>query len=261
MNALDLVNKTGWDTRDLRRFVLAGLKAEVGHWHSYTVCVENLASHARYTGWGSLNANWMCLKIEPADQSDIVFPERYGLKPGKRGSRRIITMSRLILPEKILLRTARTLAHEVQHNKGERHRDMTRSSELPVEWAHKLIADGVSIRRTPQPTPKPKRDLQAERRAHAEKWPEAKTNPSQEVAGKGPVLRTGQAHERKNIMSSNAKLWLVAGLLWGLSAVLVVLKLTGHVAWPWLAVLAPAAIPEVAFVVYCAAAGFNIVLR
>lgn len=169
MGKLNLTNNTGWDTRDLRRFVLAGLRSEVGKWRDYTVKVDNLASNARFTGWGYYYANSMRLLIEPTAQSEVVFPERYGLKPGKRGWRRIVTMSRLELPEEIMLRVARTLAHEVQHNKGERHREMTKSCQLPVEWAHTLISKGFRIRRAPQPKPKPKRDLQAERQAHAEK--------------------------------------------------------------------------------------------
>jgi len=147
---IKLINKTGWDTHDLRKFVLAGLKAEVGKWYNYTVTIANAAVNTYYVGWGWYNQNKMKLVLPPVDD-------------------RAYTFSRLFLTSEQIIRIARTLAHEVQHNKGEHHRGMVKSRELPVEWAYTLVTNGFRINRAPQPTPKPKRDIQAERQAHAEK--------------------------------------------------------------------------------------------
>lgn len=138
MGKLKLTNQTGWNTMDLRLFVRAGLKAEIGKWWgTYYVDVRN---RRRYFGRGMVNGLWIGLYPEPG----------------------------VLMDGEDLIRFAQTLAHEVQHNKGERHGTMTVATELPVEWAHTLLADGFAIRQA-EVKLKPKRDIVNERHIHAAK--------------------------------------------------------------------------------------------
>lgn len=152
--ALVVRNKTSWSTRDVRRFVLAGLKEEVGDWTRYVVNVAYKRVHAGrgYVGYREL---WLHLPNEDCE----MVPGDDG-KPGPVWTRR----------EKIdgadLLWYAEVLAHEVNHNKGLRHKEMT-DAHLDLSWARRLIAEGFAIRRKVV-KPKAKRDLVAERSAHAQ---------------------------------------------------------------------------------------------
>jgi hypothetical protein len=137
MGRLKLTNKTAWDTRDLRAFILAGLREEVGAFHTYYVDVRN---RRVYYGRGTYHGRWIGLYPDPDTP----------------------------LEGETLIRLAQTLAHETHHNTGERHKDMVLSTTLPVAWAHKLVAEGFTIRKA-EVKLKPKRDLVNERHIHAAK--------------------------------------------------------------------------------------------
>lgn len=136
---IKLVNRTRWNTRDIRRLVTAGLKAEVGEWFgTYTVVIKTRRGRVR--GYGTYDGRWMQLMM-PKDGEEIAGD----------GVRRI----------------ARTIAHEVMHNKGVRsHREID-DSERDLAWADVLIAAGFVIHRN-VPAKKGPVDHQARRAAHAQ---------------------------------------------------------------------------------------------
>jgi hypothetical protein len=150
MGKIKFTNRTNWNTRDLRRLVEVGLREEVGVYLEYWVEIYSMTPNRRYTGHGAIHALWM----------DIGAPLDY-VTTGD-GTEAPLD----VMPSKDVIRMARTLAHEVQHNKGERHKEMVFSRELPVPWVEKLIAEGFQIRRKAKKA-KPARDLQAERFEHA----------------------------------------------------------------------------------------------
>lgn len=152
MNPIKFTNKTNWNTRDLRRLVEVGLREEVGEFHEYWVEIYSMTAGRRYTGHGTYHACWMDIgapldHIETGDGSTAYLE---------------------VMPSKDVIRMARTLAHEVQHNKGERHNEMVGSFELPVPWIHKMLEAGFQVRRKPVKE-KPKPDLQMKRYQHAYK--------------------------------------------------------------------------------------------
>ena len=165
-NKLTLVNKTKWDTRDLRRFVLAGLKAEVGTWGNYKVTIRyQQSSYGNgYIGWREM----MIAVPRPEGKvgsngagGTLVWPASHGDSRDEEGCCTLLFMS-----DGLLRRMAITLAHEADHNKGTRgHRDID-DSERDVAWVDELLATGFQIN-IARPKKKAKRDLPAERHAHA----------------------------------------------------------------------------------------------
>jgi len=170
MGKLKLTNKTQWDTKDLRKFVLAGLKAEVGEWvGNYVVKIKNY--RGRRTGYGYYHFNEMGLcpdaprRVARLFSDGKLYFQRHS--PSWHGKKPDGLCVALEMSADEMRSMAVTLAHEADHNKNIRHRDMNDSAR-EVEWADRLIAKGFRIK-VARPTPKKKRDLQAERAAHAEK--------------------------------------------------------------------------------------------
>ncbi len=141
MKALKLVNETRWETRDLRRFALAGLRAEVGWWNHYTVAFR---TRRRFLGRGYIGSNHMKLYMPvPAVDDDTLSGDN-------------------------IRDLARTLAHEAMHNKGvSGHRDID-DSNRDLAWADALVNEGFVIHARKQ-TEKAKVDLRAVRAAKAQK--------------------------------------------------------------------------------------------
>lgn len=167
MGKLTLENKTKWNTRDLRRFVLAGLNAEVGTWGRYKVTIRYQRAHL---GNGHIGRREMMIAVQRpeskagSDGADgmLVWPQWHGDRRDQEGC-----CTSLFMRDGWLRSMAITLAHETDHNNGVRgHRDID-DSERDVSWVDRLIATGFKIN-VARPTQKPKRDLQAERHAHAE---------------------------------------------------------------------------------------------
>ncbi len=156
MRRIEIENKTSWSTADIRRFVCAGLKAEVGTWGVYRVKAIYKRVHAGL-GASGYRKLWLCLPNEDCENVPAPPGDRLKIKWTKR--------------EKIggadLLWYAEVLVHEINHNKGLRHKEMT-DTDLDLSWARRLIEDGFAIRRK-APKPKVVRDLVAERSAHARK--------------------------------------------------------------------------------------------
>jgi len=154
---LSFLNTTRWNTKDLRRFVMAGLKAAVGTWHRYRV---EIRTRIYNLGRGEINGSWMAI-YPPSPEITWSRTLEDGTVIGER------TM--LFLPADELRIMARTLEHEVLHNRGERHKDMDRSNaQCPIEWCEALIKAGFTIRLDP-PKKKTKVDHQAKRASHANK--------------------------------------------------------------------------------------------
>lgn len=171
---LKLINETQWDTRDLRRFVMAGLKAEIGDWSGwYRVIIRNWKGGRQ--GWAYYNRQHMAIyptaPIQVASPSP--FEETKGemryfrYSPSWDGKKADGLCCRLEMPVGQMERFAVVLAHEADHNKNVRHKDMD-DSERDISWADRMIADGFRIR-IARPVAKKKKDLQAERAKHAAK--------------------------------------------------------------------------------------------
>lgn len=144
---LNLINETKWSTKDLRKFVTAGLKAVTGGWDgTYTVTVKHFQS--RNLGTGHYYSQRMMLRI-PAATKDAVCSESW------------------------LLTMAATMSHEYDHNIGRKHTEMVDgpttgvSYDRDTEWVKAYVEAGNSISSTIKA--KPIVDKQAQRAAHAQK--------------------------------------------------------------------------------------------
>lgn len=144
-NKIKFVNKTTWDTRALRRFVYAGLKAEVGAWGHYWIEIYVLRPHPKAVGYGWYGVRAMQIGV-PNYTYDVNE-----------------------IPVEELRRMARTLAHEVKHNDNEHHRDMLKSYELEVPWFEELIASGFSVGRKVMKPKKTSYELRHKMYEHAQK--------------------------------------------------------------------------------------------
>jgi len=110
-------NKTRWDTRDLRKFFLAGLKA-LGASKDKTIIVkynrstrargeEYVSGHAYYPSWYNREGDEIQLNI-PREEFD-------------------------------LFSLAQVFEHEIGHTLGVRHKDMLPVDELTPTWHEGLI--------------------------------------------------------------------------------------------------------------------------
>lgn len=143
-----LKNHTDWSTRDLRRFVLAGIKAEGVEGKSWTVTVKNARQRRGCSGLASMRHPWMTLRIPSVRLVGVGKPA--------------------MLPDYLRDDFAHVLWHEIAHTRGVEHREMTggwdgcrrggpRGAE--VAWASAL-----TIGRKADPK---RRDRKAERREAA----------------------------------------------------------------------------------------------
>jgi len=142
---LRIVNETLWNTRDVRRFTLAGLKAEVGEWWgTYLVEVKHLKRGQNRRGWGYVGRNHMCLFVRKPKSDDDMIADCY------------------------LESLAVTLAHEADHNKGEKSHRVIDDGEREIEWVGQLVKDGFVLHSN-LPKRRPVVDVQAKRAVHAQK--------------------------------------------------------------------------------------------
>lgn len=171
--SLRLVNKSEWRTVDLKRFVLAGLRA-LGASESKTVEIKRLprclgrGTVGRDSGYGFREGGWIaldpgCAWREPSEK----FPPPDGalgrsMRFGVSGRGRIVP-GRMefhldAMPESALMRLAGTLAHEVGHNLGLHHRDMGTNCSADTDESRIAWARGLAIRSKPIKA-KPTRDM------------------------------------------------------------------------------------------------------
>jgi len=122
-------NHTIYNTRDLRKLFLAGLKHEGMDPKNYKIVVKY--RKGRTYGYAYYNRKWIQINLPK---------ECYQLS---------------------IKQVARTLVHEICHNRGLRHREMDYKT-IDTSWA-----EGYSIR-FEKPKEK-KRDIQLERFEHAKK--------------------------------------------------------------------------------------------
>lgn len=172
MGKIIIRNSTQWDTRDLRKFITAGLKAEKGEWFgNYIVEVRKPRRHQNRAGFGYYGRNHICLyfPIPESFERECLKWNAYK-EADEAGKQRILSgwRTQIEVGGRELRWMGVVLAHEVDHNKNIRHKDMS-DREREVEWADKLIARGFVVRLV---RPKPKKDkpsLQEQRAAHAAK--------------------------------------------------------------------------------------------
>lgn len=114
---LKLDNRTRWDTRDLRRFVLAGLKhcGVDGYW---TVRIASTRQPYGSSGLAYVNSHWFQINI-PA----------YGWSDNWRSKIQLVT-----LPAVKLREVGQVLEHEVAHCRGLHHGEMRPSEDIPATW-------------------------------------------------------------------------------------------------------------------------------
>lgn len=126
---MEVRNKTAYLTTDLRKFFLRGIRAEGMDPKGYCIVVE-YRGYSRYRGWGSYGSKWI----------KILLPDE---------------------PYPNLVRDyAGVLVHEIAHNRGLRHKDMSYKG-----WDLSFAA-GLSLRLREQ-KPKAPRNLRLERFEHA----------------------------------------------------------------------------------------------
>lgn len=162
---LTITNETRWQTRDLRAFIAAGLRAEGveanGHWR---VRVCYLRGGRGSSGYASYNSTRMCLRLP----NPVAIRKRYGAIVCDIATRRMRWVSSterrdwMELPDYDKADLAHTLWHEVAHCRGIKHGDMeggwcgysrgAKRSGPPPAWAAPLVI------RAAAPKPKPTKD-------------------------------------------------------------------------------------------------------
>ena len=133
---LRISNETRWSTRDIRKLVVAGLKAE-GQWgpgECYMVRIRYSRRSGGVGGWGFYNRN-----------SLMVAPPKLGDRPE--------------LPHGTVMEMARVLIHEIGHNTGLTHKDMVPTRQIQVPWAEGLRVRAATVK--PKPTPAERADQRA----------------------------------------------------------------------------------------------------
>ena len=131
---MELINRTGWRSDDLRSFFYACCK-RAGYDTKRRVEVITSRSPWRVRGLASVGGRWikMLLPDEPFE----------------------------------LKLMAQVFIHELDHNAGLNHEDMVKSYNIDASWANSLML------RKKEPKAKPKRDIIKERSDHAEKMLQA----------------------------------------------------------------------------------------
>jgi hypothetical protein len=132
-------NTTQWRTDDLRRIFKAALKAEGLTEREAGRYIKVQARKYGVRGWATLNGDWISMLVRNP-------------LPGEE-----------CMPSALLDTFAQVFVHEAGHNAGLEHREMMDSDDITVPW---IV--GMEVRLQAAKV-KPKRDLQAERRAKAEK--------------------------------------------------------------------------------------------
>lgn len=169
---IEIRNSTRWSTRDLRTFITAGLKAERGEWWgTYVVEVKKPRRGQRLAGYGYYRCNHIRLYFkDPESGKGEQRKWRSYNEADEAGKQRMLEgwHTNLVVPDDHLRRMAIVLAHEVDHNKNERHKDMC-DRERRVEWCERLIESGFKVH-LDRPKPKaPAKPLQEKRAEHAAK--------------------------------------------------------------------------------------------
>jgi hypothetical protein len=132
-----ITNTTKWRTADLRKLFKAALKAESLIEHEAGKYIDVAPGRTRVRGRATLTGWWVRMTVRnPAEGEEC-------------------------MPAELLDKFARVFVHEIGHNAGLTHDEMVDWWTIPVPWTV-----GLEVR--PKPVkPKVKRDVQAERHAHA----------------------------------------------------------------------------------------------
>lgn len=120
---LYITNLTWWRSDDVRRLVIAGLKAE-GMWTprgSYMVRITYSKGGGGIGGYGYYHRNDLSLAL----------PKQIFTMDGPK------VMDEL--PRTLVERAAQVLVHEVGHNQGLLHKEMVHSGDIAVPWAEGLV--------------------------------------------------------------------------------------------------------------------------
>lgn len=136
---MKIKNTTRWRTSDLRRIFRAALKAEGLTEREAARYVDVAPGRRCVRGCATITGTWVRMTVRNP-------------LPGETE-----------MPADKLDRFAQVFVHEIGHNAGLRHEDMVDWYTIKVPWTV-----GMEVR-VEEPKPKVKRNLQAERRAHAEK--------------------------------------------------------------------------------------------
>ena len=127
---MEVINKTNYNTRDLRKLFLAGLKREGMDPLYYKIVVKY--KRGGVFGYGSYDRKWIQINL-PKEPHDGLVKQ-----------------------------VARTFVHEICHNRGLEHKEMDYEA-IGASWS-----DGYVLR-LKEEKPKKKKDLQMERFEHAKK--------------------------------------------------------------------------------------------
>jgi len=168
-----LVNKTHYQTRDLRSIVLAGLRANIKnegpypHWSLKCVVVQCRTGRG-CSGRGSYNAGWVKLRIPP---SRLLAAEGLGYTPGT------------YLPGPLKRSIAEVLEHELNHNRGMHHGEADMRGRYKLSELDKPSWIDDMPLRVVLPVTKPVGDIRMKRQEHALKMLAGKERAAKRIAG------------------------------------------------------------------------------
>lgn len=154
-----LVNKTNWDSSDLKKLCLAVIKKMGAEGVTRSVSIETMTgrfttqqkdSKNLYHGRASIHGGWIVMKVPQPVRNICVGFANHGYAYEKR-------------PETFCVeRFVQVLEHEIGHNLGLRHGDMASLWKLPVGYVKDFVVNPKKI------VVKVKQNLIEKRKNHAE---------------------------------------------------------------------------------------------
>lgn len=143
---MKLTNKSKWDTRDLRKIVLKCIRIE-GCRKDLIVKMSTLRKDTEGYVRGEAQFNGRLIRIRLKAPSEIRYRPAY---------HHVAYMGELLL-RSLKTELAQVILHEIQHIRGNEHRDMIESWDLKVDWVLEFEL------RPKKETSKPERNLREER--------------------------------------------------------------------------------------------------
>lgn len=145
---MKLINKSGWDTKDLRKLCREAIKRSGAENHTKIIVKtrKGMGSH-NIRGLAYVGHPYIEMKVPP------VMERRYAFS--NTGNRQVVEEKPAEFDS---VDFAKVLTHEIDHNLGLRHKDMVSCSALDCEWAKDYIVKPKEKRPTP-----PKQDIRKAR--------------------------------------------------------------------------------------------------
>lgn len=161
---MKLINKTKWDTKDLRKLCNAVIKHTGSHKnHIIEIVTKKVKGYSSgYSGVARLNGDWICMRIPATVGVEKVPKTSKAIGDNGKQIFKLVGFENKIMPRKFNVDYfAKVLEHEIGHNLGLTHDVMIPHLKLNTDYVKDFKVNPKEIKQ------KPKRDLKQERFDHA----------------------------------------------------------------------------------------------